>query len=468
MNRLSNRVILTNESRAIEMLPPLPAALVRRLIYPAYRAIKREGLLADLAELESMERLPLERLEEIQALRLRETLAEAYRYVPYYRDAMDRAGLRPENVHGPEDLAALPFLTKEIIRAESGRLVTTNPARKGYRSSTGGSTGEPLYFFNDHSAGPGRRANTIRTYRWAGIDIGDRQAILWGFALGRPMADRISASIKNYFNNIMPLSTFDMSEEEMSRQAARLRRFRPAYIVSYPSAISLLADFCERTGAAACQPNAVVTSGEMLFPHQREIIERVFGSEVFNRYGSREFANVAMECGRHAGLHLFIDLYCAEIVGEDGRPCAEGETGELVITDFSNLFMPFIRYRTGDLAVRTSRRCPCGRGHPLIEKIEGRTFDVIVTPSGKKVGGFFWTWLSRAVPGIHRFQIVQESPGGIVFRIVPGKGWEDGHRKTLAAKIAENCGEDFTVDFEIVEDIPLTRSGKSRFILSRL
>lgn len=449
------------------MLPPLPAALVGKIIYPAYRAIRRDGLLADLAELERREHLPLEELEEIQARRIRETLAAAYAHVPYYRDAMDRAKLRPGDVRGPAELALLPFLTKEIVRAEATRLVTTDPSRKGYRSSTGGSTGEPLFFFNDHGAGPGRRANTIRAYRWAGIDIGDRQVLLWGFSLNRSPAERFAAAAKNYLNNVLPLSTFDLSEEGMRRHDARLRRFRPAYMVAYPSAVALFADWYERTGPPAYDLGAVVTSGERLYPHQREIVERVFRCRVFDRYGSREFANVAAECDRHAGLHVFIDLFCAEIVRENGEPCAAGETGELVVTDFSNLYMPFIRYRTGDLAVKTDRACPCGRGYPLIEKIEGRTFDAISTPSGKKVGGFFWTWLSRAVPGIRRFQIEQASPGRIVFRIVPGPGWEKAHEGTLRAKIAEGCGEDLAVVFEIVDDIPLTGAGKSRFIVSR-
>jgi len=130
--------------------------------------------------------------------------------------------------------------------------------------------------------------------------------------------------------------------------------------------------------------------------------------------------------------------------------------------------MPFLRYRTGDLAVPTTRACSCGRGLPLLDRIEGRTFDAIVTSDGKSAGGFFWTYLSRVVPGIKQFQIEQRERGGVIFRIVPGPEWKDEHRRELERKIKENMGGDFEVSFEMVGGIPLTPSGKFRFISSKL
>ncbi|MCK4236402.1 MAG: aspartate 1-decarboxylase, partial [Candidatus Krumholzibacteria bacterium] len=236
----------------------------------------------------------------------------------------------------------------------------------------------------------------------------------------------------------------------------------------YPSALALFAEFCKKSRIKVFRPKAVVTSGERTFPHQREIIEEVFSCPTFDRYGSREFSNVAHECEEHRGLHVCNDLFYVEVLHESGRPAQSGEVGEIVVTDLSNLYMPFLRYRTGDLAVPTERTCPCGRGLPLLDRIEGRTFDAIVTPDGKSVGGFFWTWLSRAVPGIRQFQIEQRERSGIIFRIVPGPEWRDESEKHLEQKITENCGEGFRVDFVIVDDIPLAPTGKLKFIVSNI
>jgi len=259
-----------------------------------------------------------------------------------------------------------------------------------------------------------------------------------------------------------------MSEEAIKKHILKLKRFRPSVLTAYPSALETLANFCASGGRCDFGLKAIVTSGETLFQHQRELFEKVFSAPVFDRYGSREFSNVAHECSEHNGLHIFSDLFFVEVLDEEGRPVAPGESGELVITDLSNYYMPFIRYRTGDIVVLSDRGCSCGRGYPLLEKVEGRAFDVVRTPGGKVVGGFFWTWLSRAVPGIRKFQIVQRELGGVIFNIVPGDEWRDEYRGVLEEKIKDNCGNDFKVAFIIKDDIPLTASGKVRFIVSEM
>ena len=450
------------------MLPPLFPSLVRNIIYPIYRGLRGDRLLFMLEELERNQWLSKEEIEEIQWRKIEYFLKQAVTYVPYYHDLLGEVGLRIEEIQNPTDFRKIPFLTKDIIRRESSRLVTKDPLRRGYPSSTGGSTGEPLYFYNDQGAGPLRRANTLRGYRWAKVDIGDKQALFWGFALNRSAKERLIESVKNYFNNIVTFSTFDMSDETMRRYASRLRFYRPDYIVGYPSALIIFTQYCKWSKTDVPRLRAVVTSGEKLFPQQREIIEEVFTCPVFDRYGSREFASIAHECEEHKGLHIFTDLCFVEVIHDSGRPAQSGEVGELVVTDLLNLYMPFIRYRTGDLAVPTERECSCGRGLPLLDRIEGRAFDYITTPSGKRVGGFFWTWLSRAVHGIKRFQIEQRVRSEVIFRIIPGPDWKNEYRQILEGRIKETCGENFQVTFMIVDEIPLTPLGKSRFIISKL
>jgi phenylacetate-CoA ligase len=353
------------------MLPPLFPHLVRNVIFPIYRGLRGDRLLPMLEELERNQWLTRAEIEEIQWRKVENLLGQAATHVPYYRKLLHDAGVKIEDIQNPNDFRDIPFLTKEIIHREGRRLVTTDPFRRGNASSTGGSTGEPLFFYNDTFAGPIRRANTLRSYRWAKVDIGDKQAIFWGFALDRPMKERIKDSVKNYFNNIATFSTFDMSEETMRCYAARLRFYKPDYIVGYPSALTLFAEFCTQSAIAVTRPKAVFSNGERIFPDQRDILEEAFQCPVFERYGSSEFAGVAHECEEHNGLHIFNDLFLVEVIHESGRPARNGEIGELIVTDLSNLYMPFIRYRTGDLAVPTDRECPCGRGLPLLDRIEG-------------------------------------------------------------------------------------------------
>jgi phenylacetate-CoA ligase len=450
------------------MLPGLYPPIVRTVIYPVYRGMRGDRLIAILEELEKSQWLSREAIEEFQWGRVEQYLQQITTYVPYYRELFEREGLRVEDIQNPTDFLRIPFLSKDDIRAAKDRIVTKDPLRGGDASNTGGSTGEPLYFFTDAASSSLRHANAIRGLRWAGIDIGDRQAVIWGFHLGRPFRERFTDGVKDYFNNIRYVSSFDMSEEAMERYARMMTSFRPALLLGYPSAVSQFAEFCKARHITGIKPRAAMSSGEKMFPHQAEMIREVFGCPVFDRYGSNEFSNVAQECEKHNGLHTFPDVMYVEVIHESGRPAQSGEVGEIVVTDLSNLYMPFLRYRTGDLAVPTLRKCACGRGLPLLDRIEGRTFDTVVTPDGKAAGGFFWTFLSRVVPGIKQFQIEQRDRSGVIFRIVPGPEWKEENKQELERKIKENMGPAFGVSFDVVREIPLTRAGKFRFISSKL
>ena len=367
------------------MFPPLPESLVRNVVYPLYRGFRNDRVLDILDELEHNQFLPEEEVEDLKRRKLTALLEAAGRHVPYYTDLFVREGIDTSSLGGSADISKIPFLTRDIIRSEKGRMISKDPLRKGYLSSAGGSAEESLNFWCDAAAGPVRRATAMRGYRWTGFDIGGRQALLWGFPVGRPLKERFAEGAKNFFNNIMALSSFDMTPEAMRKYAGRLRRFAPSIVTGYPSALEAFSEFCRDTGTSLPPPKAVVTGGEKLFPHQRKLVEEVFGADIYDRYGTREFSIVAHECPEHSGLHVFNDLFHVEVIHESGRPAESGETGEIVITDLSNLYMPFIRYRTGDLVVQGRTKCPCGRGLPLLERHEGRSPDDIVAPEGKVV-----------------------------------------------------------------------------------
>jgi phenylacetate-CoA ligase len=366
------------------MFPPLHPSIVRNVIYPIYRGLRGDELLPMLEELERTQWLEPGEIEELQWRKLRGLLASAATFVPYYRDLFAGAGVDAGAVETIDDLRNIPFLTKERVREAGGSIITKDPLRRGLPAKMRGSAGEILYFFTDLSASPLKRANTLRGYRWTGIDIGERQAYLWGIDLDRPMKERLRDGFKNYFNNVLYLSTFDMSDETMRGYAAALRRFRPGILIGYPSALENFVRFCLRTGTVGPRPKAVVTSGEILVQQQRDQIEGFFSCSLFDRYGIREFGNVAHECETHEGLHLFSDLFYVEVLDDGGNPVGPGETGELVVTDLSNYYMPFVRYRTGDLAVQTDRTCSCGRGMPLLEQIEGQSINAILTTEGAR------------------------------------------------------------------------------------
>src|SRR5262249_36059664 len=144
-------------------------------------------------------------------------------------------------------------------------------------------------------------------------------------------------------------------------------------------------------GGAGFRPRGILAAAMVLHDWERRTIEAVFDCPVTNRYGCEEVSLIACECERHDGLHINADGVYVEVLRHDGTPAAPGEAGAVVVTALANRAMPILRYQVGDMAVASDRCCPCGRGLPLLECIEGRVADYVVTPSGQLISGISLT-----------------------------------------------------------------------------
>ncbi len=442
-------------------------SLVRNIIYPAYRFIQRDGVFSTLKELERNQWLSGNDLKNLQVEKLKQLLDYTYKNVPYYTQLFNELGIKPDSIHSPADFRQVPILTKEIIRNNGNKMITTDPLRKGAVANTGGSTGETLYFYKDVGSRNYNIACDIRLNKWYGINIGDKEAVFWGMPFDVSSTRKIKDNFKRYMQNILHLSTFDMSEKTMLKYADILRGFKPKILRGYPSALFAFAYFLKKNYITDIKPEIIISTGEKSFPFQKELMKDVFGSEIYEKYGSNEFGMISQECAEHHKLHVISDMNYVEFI-KDNRPAEKGELGEIVVTSLHNYYMPFLRYKIGDLGVLSDIQCSCGRGFPLMEEVRGRAFDTIITPEGKALGGFFWTFISRAVPGIKQFQIVQNEKNSIDFKIVPESSFSIESTKHLEKEIKEAAGQNFKVNFKVVDEIPLTPSGKFRFIVSKI
>ncbi len=191
-------------------------------------------------------------------------------------------------------------------------------------------------------------------------------------------------------------------------------------------------------------------------------------TSVINRYGCRELGYIASECDSHHGLHIAADHVVVEIVDENGQSCKPGKLGEIVVTDLDNLAFPLIRYKIGDISIISDRTCECGRGLPLLEKVEGRTFDLIVGINGNKVTGSFWTLLRHNIKGIKKIQVIQKNEKSIKIKIVGNNDFTSDEAAMIERITKEKLGEGMIVSVETVKDISLTKSGKFRWVISEV
>lgn len=265
------------------------------------------------------------------------------------------------------------------------------------------------------------------------------------------------------------LPAFEMSDSKLDGFVAALRRQRPRMLFGYPSALTHIARHCERRGVAMDDLGvrvAFVTS-ERLYDDQRATISRVFGCPVANGYGGRDAGFLAHECPS-GGMHLSAEDIVVELIGSDGRPVAEGESGEVVVTHTATGDFPFVRYRTGDMAIADHRRCACGRGLPLLREIQGRTTDFVIAADGTVMHGLSLIYVVRDLPGVQSFKIIQESRALTRVLLVTDAAFTPAHRAGIVDGFKRRLGTGVQVEVEMVDLIPPEKSGKFRYVVSRV
>lgn len=441
--------------------------LARNVFAPGLDLWRGESTIKCLEELGGTQWWPRDRLLELQNDRLRKLMQHAYDNVPHYRRVFTERGLTPADIRTSEDLLKLPILTRTDVRNNFSELLARSFTKKGMvPCSTGGSTGEPLRFYRTKESISWGAAAKLRAYGWAGYRVGDTQALIWGSPIDTSSWESIQRKLVIFFKRALILNSWQLSEHSLTAFTERLRKFKPKLIIGYASAVYLLARFMEEREIRGIEPRAVSTQAEMLFAYQREVIERVFRCKVFDFYGNREFETLAVECPEHCGYHIATENIVLEFI-RDGKPVSAGETGAILVTDLHNYGMPFIRYDCGDLGRPSEALCPCGRGLPLMDAIEGRITDVIVTADSKYIATPVLTLIFKDLP-VDQYQVIQSQQGDIKVKIVPADAYCSDTANYILSAMRHYIGENTKIELDLVHSIPPTISGKKRIVISEV
>lgn len=416
-------------------------------------------------------------IENIQLASLEKLLNYCYKNVDYYRDLFNSLNIVKNGEIDLSRFKEIPLLTKDKIRNNFDRLKTKElNQKKWYYNTSGGSTGEPVRLIQDEQYKKWVRAVKVIYDTWTGYHVGDNKVILWGserdLFVGQ---ETLKVRAIRWLKNETWLNAFRMDEDKMYEYVDIINHQRPVQILAYVSSIYELARFIERKGLKVYSPKAIMTSAGTLYRPMREVIERVFQAPVFNRYGSREVGDMACECEMRNGLHVSPLTHYIEILREDGTPAEDGEAGEVVVTSLVNFAMPLIRYRIGDIAVKSENICNCGRAWPLLQEVVGRVSDTFITRSNVKVHGEYFTHLLYFKDWVQKFQFIQEDYNLIRLLIVPSLNYNDSiqellekEKNELLYKVRLVMGDDCNLEIKLVNNIPTSPSGKYRYTISKI
>jgi len=417
--------------------------------------------------LQQTERMLKQQRNQLLNNSLNQLLQHALSTVPYYREQLDLTAA-DHNIAWDK----FPILTRENIQQNTDRLRSEAPPKhhgKAYEFRSSGSTGRPIKTFSSDYAHIFWQALTVREQRWAGYDFSGKLATIkyhdpekfrypgahqtsWGGAY----------NILGYEGRLLGLN----SCEPIDGQYQWLCENQPDYLVTYPSNLQELARIHEEKR----QPlhlKGISTLGENLSPETRTMVSSTLGCKISDIYSSQEVGYMALQCPRHDHYHVQSESCIIEILNDDDKPCRSGEMGRVVVTSLQNYIMPLLRYQIGDYAI-PGRGCDCGIQLPVIERIVGRTRNLVTYPDGRKSWPSYNPMALMDLVPDARFQLEQTSRQEITVHIQTGVDLTPAIQQDMASIIQSAMGYAFTLSFAATDNIPRAPSGKFEEFVSRL
>jgi phenylacetate-CoA ligase len=434
-------------------------------ILPAYSAYRKTYSL-----LQQSRRWSKEELEAYQMQALSRLLDHAYENVPYYRRVFEERHLVPGDIQTPADLALLPFLTREDLQNNLPDLKARNYPETAFEYvTTGGSTGIPVGFYYEKGVSRAREWAFMKT-QWdrVGYRFTDRCVVLRGYIVGSAR-DGVFWK-KTLFGRWLLMSSHHMTEETLPAYIDQIRKFRPRFIQAYPSVAMILARYMvDHDIEPFPTVKAVLCGSENLYPWQRSLLAETFGCRVFSWYGNSEQTVLAGECEESTRYHIFPEYGIVELIGRDGLPVeGPGAMGEVVTTSLINPICPLIRYRTMDVAVLGEAPCSCGRAYPMLDRVEGRLQEFIVTKDRRFISMTAVNMHSDVFDSVAQFQFYQKREGEVLMRIVKKPGYNDRDTERILRELNKKFEGDVDVTIRFVGIIPRTRRGKYQFLIQDL
>ena len=401
-------------------------------------------------------------IEKYTLERLRFICSYAIVHIPYYKNIFKKINFNPDNLHSFDYFRKLPIIDKNIVRENFNDMQSDEIHKlNAILYNTSGSTGTPLSFYRDRFTNSASFAMFWRVWEQIGggdYRIGSKFAALTGYDGG--------THIYQWQTRLLKLSSFHLMEENTELFYNLLKKFKPKILRGYPSALYLFGKLLQKRGLKLEFP-IIITESETLLKFQKDFIEEYFASKVYDHYSHWEGICSIYTC-KHGNKHPLQDFGYHEIIKENGTVADFGEEGRLIGTGLFNRSMPLIRYDTRDIATYSkNQECECNCGFPVISNIFGRVEDVIVTPENRLVGRLDAAF--KYSKNIELSYIQQHNKENITVNIVPLDNYnyiED--EKPLIDELRKRLGNSINININHIknEDVPRTKGGKVRFVLS--
>jgi len=324
-----------------------------------------------------LETKPKEELQKMQLGLLRNELRTMYDSSKFIHDKMKSVGLLPEDIDSFEKFRNVPFMKKTDLRDNYPDNLFVKPYNELVRLHvSSGTTGNPTVV--------GYTQNDLDN--WA--ESLDRGMVSFGMSKDDILQNFHGYGLftgglgVHYAAERMGVTVLPISTGNTERQIKMMQDLPITAFAGTPSYMFHIADVCDQKGIDIRRDTKVryaIAGGEPWSESMRQKLQDRTGIRVHNCYGASEFYGpMFLECEKQSGLHVWADMAYVEVLDKDGEPCADGERGELVVTMLKKEAFPLVRYKIGDISALTWEKCDCGRTHPRLMRISGRTDDMLI------------------------------------------------------------------------------------------
>jgi phenylacetate-CoA ligase len=416
---------------------------------------------------------PPEELLAIQNRRVKAIVAHAYDTVPYYRQAMDDVGLRPRDFRTADDLAILPIHT--------GAQLARDPVR--FKSSRY-SKAQTITLQSSGTSGHPKRIEYDPAALFIALAHGHRQRLVLARFLGRTFGYREMDAVRSAGSSVILRNFYDAyswtprgmdlkrrilsAEESLESNIAHINAFKPDVIRGYATYIGAIFRRAHERNLALSSPKVVAYGSDRLSDFDRQLIESEFGVRVTSTYQAVEALRIAFQCELSQGFHISLDDVAVRVVDADGKSLGPGGTGEIVISNLTNRATVLLNYKLGDVVTLSTSTCACGRTLPTLQRIDGRSDDLVVFADGRVIHSLVVLQGLRTVHGVVQLQLVQEALRHFSLRAVCAEqiDWQQA-RRDFDGVLRGLFGDDIILDLQRVETIAPEPGGKVRAVISR-
>ena len=451
---------------------PVPDPATPGIVWPAISDQSGNILLTLLFQLEQSQWWPPERLCAAQFGQAARLLRHAFETVPFYSERLGQAGYDPDAAIDEESWLDLPLLARADIQlADKDLWSRALPKSHGKASKlvTSGSTGTPVEWLSTGLTSIFWDLFTVRDFLWRRCDVSGKLAAIRYDRTGSANYPD-GAALANWgagFASAMPTGpcAFLSIDTAIEQQGEWLARQDADYLITHPFNLQALIRHCAESGIEIKRLRQVQTLSELLPPGLRALCEEHWKVSLVDMYTTQEAGYLALQCPEHAHYHVQSENVILEILDENGRPCAAGETGRVVVTDLHNFATPLIRYDIGDFA-EAGASCDCGRGLPVIAKIIGRQRNMIILPDGSSRWPLTGYEEFNKIAPVRQFQMVQKTRQDVEVKLVVGRALSTPEEERLKHLINSKLGYAFALEFSYHDNIARSAGGKFEDFIS--